>query len=410
MPGTKTILWICFVWPEPDSSAAGYRTKQLLEQLKAAGYRVVVSSACQHNSYQDVLNELGIETYNFAANDSSFDDFIRELQPQIVFFDRFMVEEQFSWRVKKECPSAFRILDTIDLHFLRNAREKTLDKNKFCCQLSLANLSEDQKFLRELAAIYRSDLSIVVSDFEFKLLTEKCSVPASLLAVLPWGYPDMGQNPGFDDRKNLVMIGNFNHPPNRDAIEYSLHQLWPEILEVFSTNQTEPPELHIYGAYIPDQFISQHKKHKGVRILGKAENVFETLKTYKLNLAPLRFGAGLKGKVLDGWHVGTPCVASEIAAEGCREGFGGFIAGDKDGFIGAVYDFYTQKDLWVKASFDAAAALKAGFNQESLNAKFMALLNRLSKDSRNYVGQVLWQQQFRSTEYMSRWIEAKNSR
>lgn len=106
------LLWIGTVWPEPDASAAGSRTMRLLEACQDAEYEVQFVSPCQENPHQQALESRGIRTARLLPNDNAFDSYISEYKPDVVCFDRFMIEEQFSWRVREHTPEALRILRT----------------------------------------------------------------------------------------------------------------------------------------------------------------------------------------------------------------------------------------------------------------------------------------------------------
>ena len=165
----KQLLIIGYVWVEPKSSAAGSRMLQLIELFTKNGYKITFASPAQKNEKAIELSELGVEEVAIELNNTSFDDFISELNPNIVLFDRFMMEEQFGWRVAENCPNALRILDTEDLHFLRKTRHQQLKKGEVFSTDALLN-STDAK--REIAAILRCDLSLIISSYEMKLLKE----------------------------------------------------------------------------------------------------------------------------------------------------------------------------------------------------------------------------------------------
>jgi len=117
MKTTQNILIIGFVWPEPNSSAAGTRMEQLLLLFKEWGWSVTFATPALDSNFMVDLETIGVEKRTIALNCSSFDEFVQELNPSIVLFDRFLMEEQFGWRVAEYCPNALRILDTIDLHY-----------------------------------------------------------------------------------------------------------------------------------------------------------------------------------------------------------------------------------------------------------------------------------------------------
>ena len=159
------------------------------------------------------LAEEGITSQSITLNCDSFDSYISEYQPDIVLFDRFMMEEQFGWRVEKNCPNALKILDTEDLQCLRQARQQANKSNREMIQADL--FSELAK--REIAAIYRCDLSLIISSFEMELLVDTFKVDARLLHYLPFMI-DLAKCPtnttSFSDRQHFMTIGNFRHAPN----------------------------------------------------------------------------------------------------------------------------------------------------------------------------------------------------
>jgi hypothetical protein len=112
------LLIIGFVWPEPNSSAAGVRMMQLIAGFSKNGYKVVFASAAQHSDFEFPLTTLEIVTCSIKLNDNSFDEFLKAINPNSVLFDRFMIEEQFGWRVSEILPNALKMLDTEDLLFL----------------------------------------------------------------------------------------------------------------------------------------------------------------------------------------------------------------------------------------------------------------------------------------------------
>ena len=133
------ILLIGLVWPEPASSAAGSRIIKLIDLFLSKGWEVTFSSAAAKSEFSADLISKGVNEISIELNSSSFDDFIGELKPDVVLFDRFMVEEQYGWRVAENCPNAIRILDTEDLHFLRNARHLVIKENRKLKESDLKN-------------------------------------------------------------------------------------------------------------------------------------------------------------------------------------------------------------------------------------------------------------------------------
>lgn len=117
---------IGYVWPEPNSSAAGQNMLSIIKSMCSAGHKVTFLTAATDSEHKTDLESLGVDSREIALNCSSFDSLIEDLAPDIVVFDRYMTEEQFSWRVKACCPNALRVLNTEDLHSLRQARHNAV--------------------------------------------------------------------------------------------------------------------------------------------------------------------------------------------------------------------------------------------------------------------------------------------
>jgi hypothetical protein len=407
MSRAKRLLFIGSVWPEVQSSAAGVRAFSLLRSLKERDWDVHFSTpAFEKSEWITSLREMGIPARHLATNDSSFDDFISGLQPDYVVFDRFLIEEQFSWRVRAICPKAVRVLDTVDLHFLRRARGKALEKNT-----TLELRTEDRA--RELSSILRSDLSLVLSDFELRLLRE-LRVPEELLEYFPLTYKPQNQpTPAFSEREGYVMIGNFRHLPNSDAVNWLKTSIWPLIRAI------EPQAyVDIYGAYPSREIMNLTDEKNGFVVRGPADDACKTLSRYRINLAPLRFGAGLKGKIADGWWAGTPVITTPVGAEGMRlsasnaSKFGGRIAEDPFQIAREATELARSEVAWTDAQATGFQILEERFHEERaltrLLERFEALQATLEESRRtNWFGQALWHHTTRSTEYFSRWIELK---
>ena len=180
---SKNLLCIGQVYPEPSSSAAGVRLLQLFDLFINDGYKITFATTSSKSIYSYPLENLGIDIVSIKLNDSSFDNFIEKLNPSLVLFDRFISEEQFGWRVEKYSPNSLRILDTEDLHFLRKARQNTINRDKI---FSKDFLNSDIA-KRELASILRSDLSLIISESEMEILIN-LGIDSSLLFYLPFVF------------------------------------------------------------------------------------------------------------------------------------------------------------------------------------------------------------------------------
>src|SRR5690554_2555696 len=405
----KTVLVIGHTFPEPTTTAAGARMMQLLHLFQEASFKITFASTAAISERTVDLENLGITLKNIQLNDASFDAFVKELNPDMVVFDRFLTEEQFGWRVSTHCPNALKILDTEDLHFLRKSREEAVRKNVV---VENANLFSDLA-KREIASIFRCDLSLIISEYEMELLQNTFKIPSEILYYLPFLISDDGDKsklPGFKERKNFLAIGNLLHAPNVDNV-LQLKKFWGEL-----RTQLPKTELHIYGAYAPQRILELHNEKEGFLVKGWAEDVEQTMCQYRVQLAPLRFGAGLKGKLVDAMRFGLPSITTEIGAEGIggELDFGGMIATSETDFVQAAVDLYSQEKLWRKAQENGFEIIRQRFQKHLFSNGFKNridfLIHNLEKHrQQNFMGQVLQHQSLQASKYLSKWIEAKNS-
>ncbi|CDT92028.1 Putative glycosyltransferase [Vibrio coralliirubri] len=406
----KKVLAIGYVWPEPNSSAAGSHMMSLLRLFKRQGWSVEFATPAQETEHMIDLSEEGITSQSIQLNCDSFDQYIEELQPDVVMFDRFMMEEQFGWRVEKVCPNAFKLLDTEDLQFLRNARHEAVKKET---ELTKAHLYSDLA-KREIAAILRCDLSLIISSYEMELLQSEFNIDPKLLHHLPF-MVDINTLPestkSFEERKHFMTIGNFRHAPNWDAV-LQLQKIWPKIRK-----QLPDTELHIYGSYPPPKATALHNPKTGFHIKGWAKDAQEVMEQARVCVAPLRFGAGIKGKLLDAMKLQTPNVTSEIGSEGMLpQGelrWPGAVADDIDAFVEAAVALYKDEEKWLKAQSQCHSILEAHYEQNQLGDKLIERLIALESELEshrldNFFGSMLKHHSMASTKYMSQWIAEKN--
>ena len=408
MISNKRLLIIGFVWPEPNSSAAGGRMMQLIALFKKQGFAITFCSPAQDSDFMVDLADYDVDKVSVALNDPSFDTYIKELQPHVVVFDRFMIEEQFGWRVAEHCPEAIRILDTEDLHCLRLARQHAFkDKRTF----EISEIVGEEVAKREIASILRSDLSLMVSEFEMQLLQSVFTIDPSLLLYLPLVVDSFDLNSlSFDQRENFVFIGNFLHEPNWNAVQDLKESIWPIIRK-----QLPNAVLEIYGAYPSQKVFQLHNDKDGFLIKGRAESAKEVISKARVVLAPLRFGAGIKGKLLEAMQYGSPSVTTSIGAESMHADldWNGSILDDPQQFADASVGLYQDEIFWKQSQQNGFTIIKQRYLKELFEEEFktrlsLLLLNLEQHRRNNFLGQMLLHHTLQSTKYMSRWIEEKN--
>ncbi|MBI3557752.1 MAG: glycosyltransferase [Deltaproteobacteria bacterium] len=413
-------LFIGTVWPEPESSAAGIRTLGLIKALLQEGWEIHFLSPAVEKEFTVALRELGVQTRSQQANEPGFDRFVEELSPDVAIYDRFIMEEQFGWRVRENSPATLNVLDTIDLHFLRRGRHEALQAGQpleavfnAAWDFSDPAAPGHEDALREVGSIFRCDLTLMISDFELELLADRLSVPRELLLHLPFFLAPAERTlaPAFEQRAHFVSIGNFRHLPNADGVRWLKERIWPAI-------RKELPEVeaHVYGAYPSREMMDLTNARQGFHVHGPAPHAVETLRRYRVNLAPLRFGAGIKGKVADGWCAGAPTVTTPIGAEGmCVPGaeFAGAVERSEEAFARACVLLYRDAQAWSVAQASGFEAFDGLFAETRNARRFLDAISALRAKlpqhrSRNFMGSMLKHHFHQSTKYFSRWIEAKN--
>jgi hypothetical protein len=405
------LLIIGSVWPEPNSSAAGSRMLQLISLFKEEGFEITFASPAMDSDFMIDLEEVGVLKKTIVLNCSSFDAFVKELDPSIVLFDRFMMEEQFGWRVSENCPDTLRLLDTEDLHCLRVARQKAFKEKR---DFKVADLLVEEVAKREIASILRCDLSLMISEYEMQLLTETFKIDSALLYYLPFlleslTSADLEKLPSFEERENFVFIGNFLHEPNWNAVQYLKESIWPKI-----KSQLPKAVLNIYGAYPSQKVLQLNNVKEGFLIRGRAANANEVVQQARVVLAPLRFGAGIKGKLIEAMYCGTPSVTTTIGAESMHGSldWNGFIADDVEAFVNQAVHLYQDEKLWLQAQENGIGIINQRYLRRLFNTNFKEKIKYLQANLQqhrlnNFMGSLLQHHTLKSTKYMSMWIEGK---
>jgi glycosyltransferase involved in cell wall biosynthesis len=405
----KKLLIIGYVWPEPNSSAAGSRMMQLINCFQTQHYQITFASPAQQTEHMVDLTAFNIAVENINLNCTSFDGFILNLAPDAVMFDRFMMEEQFGWRVSEHCPQALRILDTEDLSFLRHARHQAYKEMRIITDEDL--LSSDLA-KREVAAIFRSDISLMISNVEIELLQRLFKVDANLLHYCPFilNEAQLTQvNPRYQQRQDFIVIGNFRHAPNWDAVLWLKQQIWPLIRK-----QLPNVILNIYGAYPPPKATDLHDEKSGFLVKGWVCDAVLAMQSAKVCLAPLRFGAGIKGKLAEAMYCATPSVTTDVGAESMQTKlpWAGAIANDPQTIADAAVKLYQDESIWQTVSDLGPKNAKAMYQQvriaSALSQCISELTDTLTKHRQaNFIGSMLNHHHHKSTQYMSQWIDVK---
>lgn len=384
-----TLLYVAPVWPEPSSSAAGVRTQAIIKRMQRT-YEIHFLSPCKPNQHSAALEEKGVHVYQCPANrEARFLEVLNTVQPTLCIFDRFYCEETFSFHVHRHAPNAMRVLDMQDLHSLRQER---MDAFKAGSPTALtgdasAPSADSPMLLREVASIMRSDLSLVCSSVEADLLSRVYRVPPEKLTQAglfvdapPPLDPNMAEDvscrgPSFRHRRHFVHVGNWKHPPNLDACQWLAEGgLWDAIRQGLQSHGETEVKLHLYGSYVTHAAQKLHDPARGILVKGHMSHLSE-LAGYRVSLAPLRFGAGLKGKIVDSWAHGTPVVTTAVGAEGLHVldtqesqaliGDHGSAAGQAS-FAKAAVNMYCSSSVWHSMQRTGVRTVRKHFDQDEV--------------------------------------------
>lgn len=409
----QEILFIGLVWPEPSSSAAGFRMVQLLKSFQKNDNTITFASAASKSPYSADLVAMGINEVEIKLNDASFNDFVRDLKPHIVVFDRFMTEEQYSWRVAQECPDAVRILDTEDLHFLRHARQSNAKNGEQFDQTLL--YSDIAK--REVAAILRSDISLIISELEMQLLTNQFAINPSILYYLPFLEEEIDEAciaswKTYENRADFMFIGNFIHEPNWNTVQYLKTEIWHLLRK-----QLPKVNLNIYGAYPSQKVLQLNNPKERFFVHGRADHAQDTMSRHRVLLAPIQFGAGVKGKFIDAMQTGTPSVTTTIGAEAMSGDlpWNGFIANEPQQFVEKAIELYNNKTIWLEAQQNGITIINQRYSRTRFEDDFLMTIRFIKAQlqahrQQNFMGQLLLHHSLLSTKYLSLWIAEKNKK
>lgn len=426
------VLFIGFVWPEPKSSAAGQNILSYIETAREQDWQVSFCSAAQVTEQTHDLASMGVHIFPVALNCNSFNQQITDLQADVVIFDRYLSFEQFAWRVKKCLPEALLVLDAEDLHCLRLARHSLVNeiakagntggefmKSETLLQPEHIHLLHNETALREVACILQADITLVLSNFEFELLRDYFHVPSRQLAHIAFIFdvkPAFTDRPltDFEGKHDFIFIGNFRHAPNYHSVTTLAQQCWPTI---YRELKLQYPDIacHVYGAYMSPKAKQLENKQTRFFVHGFANDQFSVIQQARVMLAPISFGAGVKGKLLDAMRCATPSVTSPLGYEGITHlAWHGLVANTINEFIDGAVRLYRDKDAWNESNNNAVAILHEQYQSARNKSKLVSIIEHTHRNlaqhrQANFMQSMLSHHQFQTSKYMSQWIEAKNA-
>lgn len=359
------VLIVDVTTPMPDKDSGSIDTMQYIRMFQALGYKVVF---CPHDllhagRYTHDLQEMGVECL-YQPQVPSLEAHLEAVGKyyDLVMLERVHHAAQHIGAVRRLCPNAKVIFNTVDLHYVREERQAEVERSK-----ALARQARKTKAL-EYALMRQSDATIVISRTERELVAREA--PDVRVAVIPYVREVMGSPLSFAQRRDLVFIGGFLFSPNVDAVQYFVSEIWPRV-------RAAVPDVRflVVGSNVPDNIL-QLGKEPGVDVLGYVENLTPILIRCRLSIAPLRYGGGIKGKVGTSLSHGLPCVATPTAAEGMGlvDGVNVMIAENAEAFADAVIAAYQDENLWTRLSTAGIDLMQQEFSFERGLARLKQLI------------------------------------
>jgi glycosyltransferase involved in cell wall biosynthesis len=341
-PGRRRALVIDGFTPTPDRDAASVDVVWFMRILLGLGYDVTfvpAFSTAYAGRYTDDLRALGImcpvepalaSAQAFVTTHGAAFD--------LIALYRISVADGLIDVVRKHAPQAKLLFNTVDLHFLRDQRQAELNG--------------------QLHAFVEA----------------KRHAPDAHRVFIPLAMPVPGRLASYEGRDGVLFVGGFAHAPNVDAVHFLCGTIWPLVRRL-----RPDTKLFIVGANPPGDVAAYHAPSAGIEIMGYVEDLSALYNAVRVSVAPLRFGAGLKGKVVASLAAGLPSVATAVGAEGLPPGGAGAIAvaDDPAAFARAIADIHSNRERWLRMSDAGTAYARENFSVDAVRVRVEAMLKSL---------------------------------
>lgn len=355
------LLVLDLLTPTPDRDSGSVDAFFQMRLAIELGFRVTflpVADLAWMPRYTADLQRLGVECL-YRPHETSVAAHLHEAGPRYdaVLISRLATAEQWMDLVRHECRHARVLFNTVDLHFVREARQAEVEKD------ALLAVQAERTRTAEMRAMHRADATLAISAAETDLLRREAPEIRCFHLPLIMAIDGRIDTP-FEQRRDMFFIGGYKHRPNVDAVVHFVRQVWPAIAA-----RLPDARFHIVGSDPPPEV--QALAGGRVSVSGFVPDAAPFFNECRLSLAPLRYGAGLKGKVGRSFGYGCPVVASSLAVEGMAlaEDEGALVADDDAAFVDATVRAYADPALWRRLSaggssyFETHFSLTAGRNR-----------------------------------------------
>ena len=365
---TKRVVMIDTIYPRPDRDAGSLFATNIVTAIQRLGYAVsfvATSEFTKESPYKHVLSRMGVEVVDSDAW-PSVEDFIRAegYKASVFFLSRVYAGGNYFEEVRSHAPSGKIIFNTVDLHYIREQREAILRNDRRALNLAMRT-REREVYIARLA-----DATVVVTRNEAEALRE--AAPGANVFELPLIYEFHGRDREFEERNGIGFVGGFLHPPNPDAVQYFLSEIWPLI-------RKKKPQLtfHVIGPDIPSEVAT--RSDPGLVVVGYVADLASVLARLRLTVAPLRYGAGAKGKLVSSLGHGVPSVATPVATEGLGlvDGETILVGRSPQEFADQVLRLYDDERLWYGLSNNGLELFRKEYSFEAGAQRVADLLSSI---------------------------------
>ncbi len=374
----RKILMIAKELPFHDRSSGNFRLFQIIRLLISQGHEITFLARPSFRQIDDApyireLEQMGVTVRKitdermFIAGNGKQDSLcalISSSSFDIAYLMFYSIGELYLEKIRIHSPGTKIIVDSVDIHFLREQRQSTMAS-------TAQKFDTERNKAKELTVYLGADLVVVLTDVDRQaLLTE---APQVRTVIVPNIHPEVPDAPSeFKTRRDVVFVGGFSHEPNVDAVEYLCSHIWPLVAHKI------PEARLIIAGNAPPSRIARFASER-IIITGYVQDLPALLNNCRVSIAPLRFGAGMKGKVGEALSHGMAVVATSIAAEGMglKHGEHLLIADDPKGFADCLVQLYLDERLWSRLAMNGKSFIERNFSPAAVSGALQRMLSSL---------------------------------
>ncbi len=381
----KRILWIDHSFPLPNFNSGCLRMNHLMKTMVGLGHKVTYAALVNHDpgNYKVEMQKMGVETAWLGYEGWEFADITKkgaviesilnalEITSKgydIIYFSFYWVAIHFIDKIAKRLPNAIIYVDSHDIHFLRTQREAELYGDEAHI------LRARQTKIDELGVYSKADAVLTVTEQDKDALTGE--LPGKPVFLMPNVHDVVPRERDFRDRKDLLFVGGFNHTPNVDAMIYFCKEIFPKVRERL-------PELRLWivGSNPPNEVKSLESE--SVTVTGWVDKTKPYLDSCRVSIAPIRYGAGMKGKIGEAMSHGLPVITTQVGGEGMGiiNGEQALVADSVDEWVEAIERLYTNQELWNRLSENGQRLMAERYSSETMRRRAEKLLSFTSKEA-----------------------------